>query len=111
MSFGPHMSPSEVPSLDAILGGHAAVPDHVVYRAFVHETVVLNLQTGRYHGLNPTGGRMLAELDRAATVRDAVGRLAESYAAPLDELERDVCGFCRDLAERGLIEIHVNGHR
>ena len=31
-------------------------PD-VVYRTFATETVILNLQTGRYHGLNKTGGR------------------------------------------------------
>jgi hypothetical protein len=54
---------------------------------------------------------MLAELDRAGSIRDVVGRLAETYSAPLEEVELDVCGFCLDLLQRGLIEIHVNGHR
>ncbi len=38
------------------------IPHHVVFRHFVNETVVLNLQTGKYHGLNRTAGRMLHEL-------------------------------------------------
>ena len=33
------------------------LPQHVVYRDFVSETVLLNIQTGKYHGLNPTAGR------------------------------------------------------
>ena len=51
-----------------ILRSSARLPDHVVYRTFVYETVVLNLQTGKYHGLNRTGGRMLELLEREPTV-------------------------------------------
>ena len=52
------------------------VPAHAVYRAFPSETVVLNLNTGRYHGLNVTAGRMMEVLDASPCVREAVGRLA-----------------------------------
>ena len=45
------------------------VPDHVVYRKYVRETVILNLDTGTYHGLNRSGGKMLETLGAAATVR------------------------------------------
>jgi DNA-binding CsgD family transcriptional regulator len=40
------------------------VPQHVVHRAFPARTVVLNLETGKYHGLNPTAGRMLTALEQ-----------------------------------------------
>ena len=33
--------------------------DNVVYRSFGSETVLLNLDTGHYHGLRGAGGRML----------------------------------------------------
>ena len=36
---------------------HVAIAPDVVYRTFATETVILNLQTGRYHGLKMTGGR------------------------------------------------------
>lgn len=40
-----------------ILDSQARVPRHVVYRDFVNETVVLNLETGTYHGLNRPNAR------------------------------------------------------
>lgn len=81
------------------------VPDHVVHRAFVAETVVLNLLTGRYHGLNPSAGRMLEELERGVNLREAAGVLASEYGESREMIERDLVAFCRDLLERELIEI------
>jgi hypothetical protein len=81
------------------------LPEHVVHRAFVNETVVLNLQTGKFHGLNPTGGRMLETLERSPSVREAAAVLALAYRRPLREVERDLCAFCLDLIERGLVEV------
>jgi hypothetical protein len=45
---------------DEILDSRATVPDGVVHRDFEAETLLLNLRSGTYHGLNVTGGRMLA---------------------------------------------------
>jgi hypothetical protein len=89
---------------EGLLDAAVRLPNHVVSRAFVKETVVLNLQTGKYHGLNPTGGRMLEVLAASPTVRDAAAKLAGEYGRPVDDIERDVCDFCRDLLDRGLIE-------
>jgi hypothetical protein len=47
------------------------VPEHVVYRKFAEETVALNLQTGRYHGLNPTAAAMVQALRDEPTVAAA----------------------------------------
>jgi hypothetical protein len=89
-------------------GSRAHVPDHVVYRSFAHETVILNLQTGRYHGVNATGGRMLDLLTSRRTVGSAATELAEEYGRPHDEVERDVLEFCADLVRRGLIELRLD---
>jgi hypothetical protein len=80
-------------------------PQHVVHREFPSETVVLNLETGRYHGLNTTGGRMLEELNRATSVAAAAERLATAYEQPVDVVERDVYVFCTGLIERGLLTV------
>jgi hypothetical protein len=89
----------------SLLRANVAIPRHVVYRSFPSETVVLNLQTGRYHGLNPTAGTILAALERAPCIADAVAVLAREYARPPLELERDVRELCSALLERGLIEL------
>jgi hypothetical protein len=87
------------------LDGSARTPDHVVFRTFANETVFLNLETGLYHGVNPTGGRMLEELVRSATLREAAARLSEQYGRPLSEIEQDLLEFCGDLQQRGLLEL------
>lgn len=89
----------------SLLATGIKVPQHVVYRSFPAETVVLNLQTGRYHGLNPAGGRMLQALEEAPTVSAAAACLAQSYDQPQSTVERDLCELCDALHERGLIEI------
>lgn len=83
------------------------VPEHVVFRTFVQETVILNLQTGKYHGLNPVGGRMLEVLQRTPTVHEAAAQLADEYQRPREEMEHDLCTFCDELLARGLIELQA----
>jgi hypothetical protein len=94
-----------------LLGARVDIPEHVVHRAFPAEVVVLNLETGRYHGLNPVAGRMLEELDRQETVEAAAHVIADEYGQPREEIERDVCKLCRDLFRRGLISLDVSAGR
>jgi Coenzyme PQQ synthesis protein D (PqqD) len=89
----------------AMLAEQARIPDHVVHRTFVRETVVLNLKTGKYHGLNLTAGRMFELFDGAATLQDMAARLSEEYEKPLDEVEHDLCELVAQLCERGLVEL------
>jgi hypothetical protein len=86
------------------LDARITVPQHVVFRSFVKETVVLNLDSGRYHGLNPTGGRMLEVLRETPEVREAAARLAAEYEVPAEEIQQDLLDFCDELLSRGLIE-------
>jgi len=88
-----------------LLEARARVPEHVVYHDFETETIVLNLETGEYHGLNATGGRILARVAAAADLREVAGALADEYGQARNEVEQDVNAFCRDLLARGLIEV------
>ena len=85
---------------NAIVG----VPRHVVYRDFASETVLLNIETGTYHGLNPVAGRMLEVLDKLGSVREAVPVLAREFEQPTEVIERDLTGLCEGLIRRGLLE-------
>lgn len=99
------MSSNAIPSQTSLLKAKVKLPSHVVYRTFPAETVVLNLQTGKYHGLNPTAGRMLETLARADSVLAAATIAAAEYEQPQATTERDMCGLCSSLLERDLIEI------
>ena len=87
-----------------MLDRRLAVPDHVVYRAFAEQVVLLNLDTGKYHGLNPTGGAMLDALGRAEDVRGAAAIVAAELDHPQAEVEQDFAGLCEQLLDRGLLE-------
>jgi Coenzyme PQQ synthesis protein D (PqqD) len=99
------MAPDTVPNTALLPTSNISVPRHVVYRSFPSETVVLNLETGKYHGLNATAGTMLEALESASCVSDAAGVLAGRYAQPEDVIERDIYELCNVLLERGLIEV------
>jgi hypothetical protein len=88
----------------SLLEAKVTVPQSVVFRSFPTETVVLNLQTGKYHGLNPTAGKMLQALAEADSVRAAAAAVAAEYDAPVDTVEADVCDLCQTLLDRGLVE-------
>jgi hypothetical protein len=91
-------------STSDLLAARVRLPQHVVCRSFVAETVVLNLQTGRYHGLNPTAGRMLEALQAAPTVGSAIPELAGEYNVEQEQIQRDLLALASGLLERGLIE-------
>jgi hypothetical protein len=93
------------PSAAELLAARVRLPQHVVYRSFVAETVVLNLNTGQYHGLNRTAGRMLEALHTAPIAGAVVPELAREYEVEPAKIESDLIALCLGLVERGLIEI------
>jgi hypothetical protein len=90
---------------DEVLGSAVSVPDHVVYREFPAEVVFLNLETGQYHGLNPTAGRMLHALQEQATVARAIDELTAQLGQPRERIEHDMLDLLLALQERGLVII------
>jgi hypothetical protein len=89
---------------EAQWGGRARVPENVVYRDFEEETVVLNLDTGQYHGLNPTARRMLEALVEIGSPALAAEALEVEFAVPRARIERDLVDLCDALVARGLLQ-------
>jgi hypothetical protein len=103
---GKYMSAaSNLESADPLLASRVRVPDDVVYRSFVQETVVLNLADGKYHSVNATGGRMLDTLAQVGSVRQAATLLANEYGREVSGIEEDLIEFCKLLVDRGLLVV------
>src|SRR3954469_22520671 len=81
------------------------VPPHVVYRTFVTETVALNIESGQYHGLNATAGRMLEVLERSRSVAGGGEPLAREFEQSPERIRSDLLAPCASLHARGLIEM------
>jgi hypothetical protein len=86
------------------MGATVKVPDHIMHRSFPAETVLLNLKSGTYHGLNHTAGRILQELDEIGSVAEVTRKLAADYEQPVSRVQADVCRLCQSLFDRGVIE-------
>lgn len=99
------MSDKTILPLDPSSETRVVVPQHVVYRCFPSETVVLNLQTGKYHGLNPTAGEMLEALGRSGSMVDASAAIASAHGLPVETVETDMRQLCSALLERNLIQL------
>ncbi|HEX8742436.1 MAG TPA: PqqD family protein [Thermoleophilaceae bacterium] len=89
---------------DSLLNARVRVPEHVVYRDFGDETVILNLDSGMYHGLNHTAAAMLSTLGESESVAAAIDRLVGELGQPREVIQPDVLDLCHALADRGLIE-------
>jgi len=85
----------------------ARVPAHVVCREFSDQTVALNLQTGRYHGLNATAAAMLDAMCDAPSLAEAAERLSDEWEVAEDVLLADLLDLCAGLESRGLLETRV----
>jgi hypothetical protein len=80
------------------------VPDHVVFREFPEQSVVLNLERGHYHGLNRSGSMMFALLASGETVGAVAQAVSERYRLAPEQAQRDVSRLCETLLEQGLLE-------
>lgn len=85
----------------------AKVPNGVVHRSFGDQTVLLNLATGQYHGLNATGRRMFELMIERGSLAGVAEELAREYGRPEEEIADDLVDLCAALSERGLLELEV----
>lgn len=90
---------------ETVQGCRAVVPRRVVHRRLVTETVLLNIETGLYHGMDEVGSRFFEALQESESVQAAVTLLLEEFDAPEGRIREDMLGYCSDLLERGLLEL------
>jgi hypothetical protein len=86
-------------SLDSSL----KVSDDVVFRELDGEGVILNLASGIYFGLDPTGMRMWQLIDQQGRLGTVLAALCEEYEAPRETIERDLIRLASELWDKGLL--------
>lgn len=73
------------------------------------EAVLLDVNSGRYYGLNELGARIF-ELAKAATsVRAIMDALLQEYKVEAARLEADLMAFLQEMEKRQLIQV-TNGN-
>jgi hypothetical protein len=69
------------------------------------ETIVLNTETGVYHGLNPVGARVWSLLLKPVRVERICAAITGEFAVAHDDCLRDVLALLQALSEQRLIEV------
>jgi hypothetical protein len=85
------------------------VPPEVVFRQLAHETVLLNIRTGTYHGTDAVGARFFEAARDATNVKEACDALAREYEQPIERIRSDFLEFVEAMAERGLLMLQSPG--
>ena len=80
-----------------------SVPEHVLARRTVTETVVLNLESEEYYGLDGVGTRLWELIEQGTTFGTAVGVLVTEYDVGAEALVADLAELVTDLRKHGLV--------
>jgi Coenzyme PQQ synthesis protein D (PqqD) len=83
----------------------ATAPKHVLVRLLDQESVLLNLETERYFGLDETGTRMWQLLTTSPTIDAAYQELVAEYDVQPELLRENLTELLGHLVEHGLLQI------
>ena len=69
------------------------------------EAVILNMNTGIYHGLNEVGAFVWNLIEQPQLVQDIQQRLLQEYEIEASVCKSDLFALLKDLQDAGLIEV------
>ena len=79
------------------------VPDDVLISKLQEESVILNLESERYYGLDDVGTSFLSALTTSDSIETAYDRLSREYDVDPQELRDDLLALVENLIDQGLL--------
>ena len=79
------------------------VPDDVLISQLQEESVILNLESERYYGLDDVGTSFLSALTTSDSIETAYDRLSREYDVDPQELRDDLLALVENLIDQGLL--------
>jgi len=89
----------------ANLQSKVSIPSGVLYHELSGEAVVLNLESGKYYGLDETGTRIWALLNEHGCLEPTYRALLNEFDASPEQLKEDLLKLTDDLVAHGLLRI------
>ena len=86
------------------LNDSVRIPDQVATRKIGNETILLNLETGTYFGLDAVGSRFLELLEQNGKVAAAHRAMMEEFDVSAKVLEADLLRLLEEMRAKGLLE-------
>ena len=82
-----------------------SIPSDVLISNVQDESVILNLDSERYFGLDEVGTRFMSLLTTSSTIQAAYEVLVEEYDVDEAVLRRDLAELLEKLLEQGLVKV------
>jgi Coenzyme PQQ synthesis protein D (PqqD) len=79
------------------------VPDDVLISNLQEESVILNLDSERYYGLDDVGTRFLSVLNTSDSIEAAYAVLRDEYNTDPHSLRQDLLELVEDLIKQGIL--------
>jgi hypothetical protein len=79
------------------------IPPQVMSRLVGEETVLLDLATGMYFGLDGVGKLVWESVSDGLTLAEAADAIVNAYEVGVEQAQADVLDFAGELVERGLL--------
>ena len=80
-----------------------SVPTQVMSRLVGDETVLLDLESGLYFGLDGVGRRIWESIGEGRTLGETADVIVAEYEVEAAQAQADVIDFTRNLVKRGLL--------
>jgi hypothetical protein len=80
------------------------VPPHVMSRLVGEETVLLDLASGMYFGLDGVGKTIWESISMDRNLAETIDAVVTEYDVEKERAEADVIEFTSSLVERGLLK-------
>jgi len=82
------------------------IPDDVLISKLQEESVILNLDSERYYGLDDVGTRIMSVLTTSESIEVAYQTLLKEYDVDPQILRQDLLELVHNLHDQGLIQIN-----
>ena len=87
------------------LASKVEIPERVTFSEVDGEMVLLNLESGKYYGLDEVGARSFALMAEHSNIQAAFQALLAEYEVESHRLEIDLIALVEDLEKHGLLRV------
>ena len=87
------------------LSDKITIPAQVMARQVGQETVILDLASGTYFGLDPVGARIWQLMVEGKTLAEVCEAMLAEYEVTAEKIELDVLALTQELSAKQLISV------
>ena len=97
------MQPVEITTA-SILSRNA---DKFLARRISNETVMMNLESGDYIGINQTGSEIWEKLETPVSVQSLIDQILQQYEVPEEQCKTETISYLQQMLAQEMLTVHT----